>query len=589
MTVHMRPYVKDGIELDQIAVEGIRVTGFHGVNANEREGGQLFYADVVAHVSTRAAGDGDDLTKTVNYSDLADRAAEVLAGSPFKLIEAVAAHIARELLEFDGVHCVDVTVHKPQAPLHVEFKDVTVTIRRDTKSGGLWADKRIGSSAGFPDDPNSPEGSHPPRDLMDVRPAQPVRALIAMGGNLGEVEPTFREALNEIHRVSGVTILSVAPLVRSVPEGGASQPDYLNTVVRVETALAPRELLAALHGIEMVHGRDRTVPGSARTLDLDLVQFDGVQGETEDLVLPHPRAHQRGFVVLPWVAMERDAVLEPHGSVADLARAAQFDGVTLVSAEWPRVPAPEALAHTGEQAQAPTAPVTGATPVAASPVAAASVPASAPAPVETPASAVSEPSPIPDADALAGETGPASPEQVAPDTVVPTYETEPSVPSSLPATEAPQDALSQPSVAPVTDSQPVSPYAPASQPSVAPASDVPPVSPYAAPSTPPAQESAAPARPTFQPSAPESPTPPSSAPEATAGEPATSASAPAADPNDPLAPFETPSASSAPAAPQWAPVTDTQPQGTPGVPTRTSFGVARQTPPPSSESADPTP
>lgn len=387
MTVHMRPYVKDGIELDQIAVEGIRVSGTHGVNASERESGQVFYADVVVHVNTRSAGSGDDLTKTVNYSDLADRAAEVLAGSPFQLIEAVADHIAREVLEFEGVQCVDVTVHKPQAPLHVEFKDVAVTIRRDLRDGGLWADKRIGSSAGFSDDPNDPAGAHAPRDVMDERPAQPAGAIIAMGGNLGEVEPTFREALGELHRVNGVSVKAVSPLVRSTPEGGADQPDYLNAVVAIETALAPRELLAALHGIEMVHGRDRSEPGSARTLDLDIVSFSGVTGEAPDLVLPHPRAHQRPFVILPWVAMQRDAVLEPHGAVADLARAVPQDTVTLVSADWPRVPAPEA------SASMPAAP-TEAAPERSAPEPAASAPepvASAPEP-QSAAGAYSQPS-----------------------------------------------------------------------------------------------------------------------------------------------------------------------------------------------------
>ncbi|WP_084039228.1 2-amino-4-hydroxy-6-hydroxymethyldihydropteridine diphosphokinase [Demequina sp. NBRC 110053] len=576
MTVHMRPYVKDGIELDQIAVEGIRVAGFHGVNPNEREGGQLFYADVVAHLSTRAAGDGDDLSKTVNYSDLADRAAEILAGSPFQLIEAVAAHIARGVLEFDGVQCVDVTVHKPQAPLHVEFKDVTVTIRRDLKDGGLWADKRIGSSAGFSDDPGAPGGAHAARDVMDERPAQPARAVIALGGNLGEVEPTLREALNEIHRINGVTILSVSPLVRSVPEGGAAQPDYLNAVARIETSLAPRELLAALNGIEMVHGRDRTVPGSARTLDLDIVSYEGVVGETADLTLPHPRAHQRGFVVLPWVAMERDAVLEPHGAVADLARSAQFDGVTLVSAEWPRVPAPDALAHTGEQAQVPTVG-------------------------------------LGEADAPVESSAPAEPEQVPPETVVPSFETEPSVPSLAPDDVEPRTA----SAAAPSEPTPIVDQAPqqatpasdplGSSPYAAPVEQRP-VSPYGAPSAGSADGSGAFPSASLQggsvPSVSASSVPAaSSSPEIStpgavpaASEPAGASAPPPSVPSEASEPSAAepwtgpsdvePSSDAEPSAtPRWAPVGDADQEQRPGVPTRTSFGVARQTPPAGPEGA----
>lgn len=349
--MHMRPYIKDGTELDQIAVHGIRVTGYHGVLDTEREG-QVFLADIVAHVNSRTAAARDDVAYTVNYSDMADRAAEVLAGNPNQLIESVAEKIARALLDMDGVECVDVTVHKPSAPLHVEFKDVSISIRRDLSDGSLWADKRIGSSAGESDDPLDP-GASPVRDVMDVRPVQPVGAVIAMGGNLGDVEATFRAALAELHRIPGVQVRTVSPLVRTAPEGGAEQPDYLNAVVRVQTSLSPRELLGACNGIEVLHGRDRTVAGSARTLDLDLISYDGVTGRTEDLTLPHPRAHQRGFVVLPWSHMEPDAVLEPHGPVVDLARHTGLDGVRMVSTQWPRVPAPDALAGPSISASEP--------------------------------------------------------------------------------------------------------------------------------------------------------------------------------------------------------------------------------------------
>ena len=340
--MHMRPYIKDDIELDQIAVQGIRVKGYHGVLETEREG-QVFFADIVVHVNSRTAASRDDVAHTVNYSDMADRTAEVLAGLPRQLIEAVAERIARTLLEMEGVECVDVTVHKPHAPLHVEFKDVSVTIRRDRSDGSLWADKRIGSSAGESDDPLG-TGTNPVRDDMDVRPDQPVGALLALGGNLNDVESTFRAALAELHRVPGIQVQSVSPLVRTAPEGGTDQPDYLNAVARVQTSLSPRELLGACNGIEVLHGRDRSVPGSARTLDLDIISYDGVTGETDDLTLPHPRAHQRGFVMLPWSHMEPDAIFEPHGPVVDLARQTGLDGVRMVSAQWPRVPAPDALA-----------------------------------------------------------------------------------------------------------------------------------------------------------------------------------------------------------------------------------------------------
>jgi dihydroneopterin aldolase/2-amino-4-hydroxy-6-hydroxymethyldihydropteridine diphosphokinase len=341
MTFEVAPFHRFGVQLDQIAVHGIRVTGHHGVLATERESGQVFLADVVAHVATHSAALTDDLAKTVNYSDLADRVAEVLAGDPAELLETVAEHIALAAMSFDRVECVDVRVHKPQAPLHVEFGDVTVTIRRDIRTADLTADKRIGSSSGLPDDPLDPGAAPIVRDVLDERPLQPVPALLALGGNIGDVEATLRHAIHDLDRIPGIEVRSTSPLVRSRPQGGPEQPDFLNAVIRIHTALSPRELLGACHGIELVHGRERGIPNGPRTLDIDIVDFNGMEASLPDLTLPHPRAHERAFVLVPWAAMEPDAVVASMGRIADAA-AALPEGVTVVAAVWPgrSTPAP---------------------------------------------------------------------------------------------------------------------------------------------------------------------------------------------------------------------------------------------------------
>ncbi len=336
------PYLRSGVELDRLAVEGIRVTGHHGVLDSERETGQLFKADVVAHVSTRAAALRDDLSKTVNYSDIADRAAEVLAGDPSQLIETVAEHVARAVLEMDGVFCVDVRIHKPQAPLHVEFKDVSVTIRRDVRTGGLWADRRIGSSAGMSDDPLALDAQPPALDRFDERPQRPVPVLLAIGGNIGDVEQTLRQTVEELDRFMGIEVLATSALVESAPAGGPPQPDYLNAVVRIETVKSPRELLGVCHGLEIVHDRERIEPHGPRTLDIDIVDYDGLVGQAEDLTLPHPRAHERAFVMVPWAQMEPEAELPEVGRIAEAARA-MAASVTLVADPWPAQP-PVAIA-----------------------------------------------------------------------------------------------------------------------------------------------------------------------------------------------------------------------------------------------------
>ncbi|WP_062387794.1 2-amino-4-hydroxy-6-hydroxymethyldihydropteridine diphosphokinase [Demequina iriomotensis] len=337
-TPAITPYVKDGIELDQIIVQGIRVTGFHGVYAPEKESGQLFLADVVAHVSTRTAADKDELARTVNYSDIADRTAEVLGGDPSDLLETVAEHIARAILEMEGVQAVDVVVHKPQAPLHVEFRDVMVKIRRDLRSGTLWAGKRIGSSAGGAGDPYSsgPREAEP----ADAEPIQPVTGYLGLGGNIGDVDATFREALWELHRIPGIEVRRVSSLFRTRPIGGPEQPDFLNAVIEVQTSLAPRALLAACQGIEVVHGRERHEPNGPRTLDLDLLAYGDVSLDEPDLVVPHPRAAERAFVLQPWATLAPDHVLPGGERIGDLAAEVGTDGVELVAARWPASPEP---------------------------------------------------------------------------------------------------------------------------------------------------------------------------------------------------------------------------------------------------------
>lgn len=334
MTWMSTPYIKAGIELDRIAVEGITATGYHGVFEEEKREGQTFVADVVAHASTRKAAAADALELTINYAQIAQRVYDVLAGEPFDLIETVAERCALAVLDMDGVHCVDVRIHKPQAPIPVPFADASVTIRRDIRTGGLWADKRVGSSAGDPQDPLDFSPSVRAKDALDHRPLQPIPALLAFGGNLGDAELTLREAVAQIGRIPGIHVKSTSKLVKTPPAGGPPQPDYLNAVVRIETMLSPREVLAACHGIEMVHGRERIVRNGPRTLDIDLIDYDGMSASAADLAVPHPRAKDRSFVLVPWWWMEPDAVLAGIGAIAPLAVHLSPE-VTVVADPWP--------------------------------------------------------------------------------------------------------------------------------------------------------------------------------------------------------------------------------------------------------------
>lgn len=116
--------------LDRVALRGLRARGHHGVFARERAEGQVFVVDVVLGLDTRPAAETDDLTRTAHYGLIADEVTALITGEPVNLIETLAQRIADQCLKHGPVQEVEVTVHKPDAPITVPFDDVTVTIHR---------------------------------------------------------------------------------------------------------------------------------------------------------------------------------------------------------------------------------------------------------------------------------------------------------------------------------------------------------------------------------------------------------------------------------------------------------------------------
>ncbi|MEV6607292.1 MULTISPECIES: dihydroneopterin aldolase [unclassified Kutzneria] len=115
---------------DRITLTGLRVRGYHGVFEHEKRDGQDFLIDVTVWMDLTAAAASDDLTQTMHYGELAERVAAIVAGDPRDLIETVAGDIADEVLMDERVREVEVTVHKPSAPIPLSFQDVAVTVRR---------------------------------------------------------------------------------------------------------------------------------------------------------------------------------------------------------------------------------------------------------------------------------------------------------------------------------------------------------------------------------------------------------------------------------------------------------------------------
>jgi 2-amino-4-hydroxy-6-hydroxymethyldihydropteridine diphosphokinase len=133
--------------------------------------------------------------------------------------------------------------------------------------------------------------------------------------------------VDAIAGIEEVRVTAVSPVYETVPVGGPPQPDYLNAVVLACTPLPPLALLDELHEVEAAFDRVRLVRWGPRTLDIDIITMDGERSDDPELMLPHPRAHDRAFVLAPWHDADPDAVLPGYGSVAELLTRVDQSGI----------------------------------------------------------------------------------------------------------------------------------------------------------------------------------------------------------------------------------------------------------------------
>ncbi len=332
---------EDDVAIDRIRLSGISAIGQHGVLEHERREGQTFVVDVVLHVDTRPAAEQDRLDLTVDYGVLAQEVTDVLTGSPADLLETVAERIAAVVLDHEIAQAVDVVLHKPQAPMPVPFADVTVEIHRDRAHRPVvpYLTPEQPVDADGPTTPGLAAVAPPevPGDRMDMVPEAAVDVVLALGSNVGASQDTLRDAITALAAVDGLQIGAIAPLARSASVGGPDQPDYLNTVVLGLTVLSPRALLRACQAIETQFGRVREEHWGPRTLDIDIVVHGSTVGVVNDLELPHPRAHERAFVLVPWAHVDPSAALPGLGGgpVAVLAETApDRDGIRWMALDW---------------------------------------------------------------------------------------------------------------------------------------------------------------------------------------------------------------------------------------------------------------
>lgn len=145
-----------------------------------------------------------------------------------------------------------------------------------------------------------------------------MKAVIALGSNLGNPKENLDLAIALLREATEV--LKVSSYYVTKPVGYEDQPDFVNAVCIIESELPAIDLLHMLHGIEKAMGRERTIKWGPRTIDLDIIQYGSLLSKAEELTLPHPRAHERKFVLEPWYEIEPEAILLTHGKISELIK-----------------------------------------------------------------------------------------------------------------------------------------------------------------------------------------------------------------------------------------------------------------------------
>lgn len=247
--------------MDKIKIKNLEVFANHGVFPEENALGQKFVVSLTLYTDTRAAGRSDDLSRSIHYGEVSQYVTEFMQNHTYKLIETAAEKLAESLLlDTPNLKQVTVELKKPWAPVRLPLETVSVEITR---------------------------GWH--------------TAYIALGANMGEEKRYLDDAVKALNETKGCRVRKVADYITTKPYGGVEQNDFLNGALELETLLTPEELLLELHRIEAEAGLDRTkkIHWGPRVLDLDIIFYDDLVMDTEELQIPHAEMHLRDFVLTP--------------------------------------------------------------------------------------------------------------------------------------------------------------------------------------------------------------------------------------------------------------------------------------------------
>lgn len=247
--------------MDTIRIDNLEVFAHHGVFQEENSLGQKFLISGTFYLDTKTAGLADDINLSLDYGKVCYFIKRKLEERNYQLIEAVAEHLAEDiLLEYPMVHQVDLTVKKPWAPILLPLETVAVSISR------RWH-----------------------------------KVFLSIGSNLGDREGYLDFAIDRLNDERDTKVVQIADYIETEPYGDVEQEKFLNSALEIQTMKEPGELLKFIHDVEAEAKRERIVHWGPRTLDIDILFYDEEIISEADLLVPHIEIEKRAFVLEPMV------------------------------------------------------------------------------------------------------------------------------------------------------------------------------------------------------------------------------------------------------------------------------------------------
>ena len=249
--------------MDKITISKLEVYAYHGVLESEKQTGQIFHVSANLYLDLKPAGVSDYLERTINYAEVCHLITKLMTDKVYDLIETCANVLSCALLqEYAQIQRVEITIFKPQAPIGLPLDCVSVQISRQ-------------------------------RNI----------AYLGLGANMQTPDKMLDTAIKGLEN-ENTRVLAVSSYYKTKPISDIPQDDYVNCAVKVETFLTAEELLKHTQNIEHEMGRVRGERFGERVIDIDILQYSALITHTEHLILPHPRMHERLFVLVPLCEIE---------------------------------------------------------------------------------------------------------------------------------------------------------------------------------------------------------------------------------------------------------------------------------------------